>query len=197
MVQERPARARPFFTWARINGIYVFSVYAPPRLADAEFSALLTNIIEKTWGKRPHIVADDFNASSTEWGCRETRWHATALLDAFAALEAVLLNTENTPTFTGPLGYSVIDLTFASDKLAPQITSWAVSELYTHSDHQAIVFEIKTARPSRPSTHQSCKWNARTLDIECLSVMMSGTAVPPGPCRGDGNEPHGCHYRAY
>ncbi|CAB0039099.1 unnamed protein product [Trichogramma brassicae] len=85
------------------------------------------------------------------------------------------------PTFTGPLGYSIIDLTFASDTLAPQITSWAVSELYTHSDHQAIVFEIKTARPTRPSTRQSYKWNARTLDTECLSVMMAGTAVPPGP----------------
>ncbi|CAB0029769.1 unnamed protein product [Trichogramma brassicae] len=181
LVQERPARARPFFTRARINGIYFFSVYAPPRLADAEFTALLTNIIEEAWGKRPLIFAGDFNAWSTEWGCRETRRRATALLDAFAALEAVLLNTGDMPTFTGPLGYSVIDLTFASDTLAPQITSWAVSELYTHSDHQAIVFEIKTARPPRPSTRQSCKWNARTLDTECLSVMMAGTAVPPGP----------------
>ncbi|KAL7294219.1 hypothetical protein TKK_0012235 [Trichogramma kaykai] len=25
MVHERPARARPFFTWARINGIYLFT----------------------------------------------------------------------------------------------------------------------------------------------------------------------------
>ncbi|CAB0040336.1 unnamed protein product [Trichogramma brassicae] len=45
----------------------------------------------------------------------------------------------------------------------------------------AIVFELKTARPPRPSTRQSCKWNARTLDTECLSVMMVGTVVPPGP----------------
>ncbi|CAB0031141.1 unnamed protein product [Trichogramma brassicae] len=181
LVQERPARARPFFTWARINGIYFFSVYAPPRLADAEFPALLTNIIEEAWGKKPLIVAGDFNAWSTEWGCRVTRRCANALLDAFATLEAVHLNTGNMPKFTGHLGYSVIDLTFASDTLAPQITSWAVSELYTHSDHQAIVFKIKTARPPRPLTRQSCKWNARTLDTECLSVMMAGTAVSPGP----------------
>ncbi|CAB0041846.1 unnamed protein product [Trichogramma brassicae] len=181
LLQERPARARPFFTWARINGIYFFSVYAPPRLADAEFSAFLANIIEEARDKRPLIVAGDFNAWSTEWGCRVTRRRATALLDAFAALEAVLLNTGDMPTFTGPLGYSVINLTFASETLAPQITSWAVSELYTHSDHQAIVFKIKTARPPRPSTRQSCKWNARTLDTECLSVMMAGTVVPPGP----------------
>ncbi|CAB0041326.1 unnamed protein product [Trichogramma brassicae] len=138
--QERPARARPFFTWARINGIYFYGVYAPPRLADVEFSALLTNIIEKAWDNRPLIVAGDFNAWSTEWGCRVMRQRGNILLDALATLEAALINTGDTPTFTGALGYSVVDLTFASDTLASQVTSWAVSELYTHSDHQAIVF---------------------------------------------------------
>ncbi|CAB0040110.1 unnamed protein product [Trichogramma brassicae] len=181
MVQERPARARPFFTWAQINRIYFFSVYAPPRLADVEFSALLTNIIEEARDKRPLIVAGDFNAWSTEWGCRVTRQRGTILLDALATLEAALLNTGDSPTFAGALGYSVIDLTFASDTLALRITSWAVSELYMHSDHQAIVFEIETARPPRPTTRQSCKWNARTLDSESLSVMMANAAVPPEP----------------
>ncbi|CAB0041985.1 unnamed protein product, partial [Trichogramma brassicae] len=84
IVQERPAGAHAFFTWARISGIYFFSVYAPPRLADVEFSALLTNIVEEAQGKRPLIVAGDFNAWSTEWGCRETRLRATTLLDALA-----------------------------------------------------------------------------------------------------------------
>ncbi|CAB0039197.1 unnamed protein product [Trichogramma brassicae] len=180
-VQERPARARPFFTWARINGIYFFSVYAPLRLADVEFSALLPNIMEEAWDKRLLIVASDFNAWSTEWVCQVTRQRGIILLDALATLEAALLNTGDTPTFTGALGYSVIDLTFASDTLAPRITSWDVSELYTHSDHQAIVFEIETARPLRPTTRQSCKWNTRTLDSESLSVMMANAAVPPGP----------------
>ncbi|CAB0040521.1 unnamed protein product [Trichogramma brassicae] len=68
-----------------------------------------------------------------------------------------------------------------TDILAPRITSCAVSELYTHSDHQAIVFEIETARPPRPTTRQSCKWNARTLDSESLLVMIANAAVPPGP----------------
>ncbi|CAB0043187.1 unnamed protein product, partial [Trichogramma brassicae] len=181
IVQERPARARPFFTWARINGIYFFSVYAPPRLADVEFSALLDNITEEAWDQRPLIVTGDLNAWSTEWGCRVTGQRGTTLLDGLAILEAALLNTSDTPTFAGALGYSVIDLTFASDTLAPRITSWAVSKFYTHSDHQAIVFEIETARPPRPTTRQSCKWNARTLDSESLSVMMANAVVPPGP----------------
>ncbi|CAB0043598.1 unnamed protein product [Trichogramma brassicae] len=53
-LQERPARARPFFTWDRINGIYFSASTHPPRLADAEFTALShTTIIEEAWGKKP------------------------------------------------------------------------------------------------------------------------------------------------
>ncbi|CAB0036117.1 unnamed protein product [Trichogramma brassicae] len=181
IVQERPAGAHAFFTWARISGIYFFSVYAPPRLADVEFSALLTNIVEEAQGKRPLIVAGDFNAWSTEWGCRETRLRATTLLDALAPLDAVLLNTGDTPTFTGPQGSSVVDLTFATDTLTSRVTSWAVSELYTNSDHQAIVFEIEIARTLRTPLRQSGKWNARSLDVEGFCEMMTSTVVPPGP----------------
>ncbi|CAB0043178.1 unnamed protein product [Trichogramma brassicae] len=68
-VQERPARVHPYFAWARIGGIFFFSVYAPPRLSEMEFSALLANITEEARGRRPVVIAGDFNAWSTEWGC--------------------------------------------------------------------------------------------------------------------------------
>ncbi|KAL7296449.1 hypothetical protein TKK_0010455 [Trichogramma kaykai] len=121
----------------------------------------------------------DYEFSGENVNIQNTLIHIPILLDTLATLEAALLNNGDTPTFTGALGYSVIDLTFASDTFAPLIASWAVSELYTHSDHQAIVFEIATARPPGPTTRQSCKWNARTLDTECLSAMMASDAVPP------------------
>ncbi|CAB0039186.1 unnamed protein product [Trichogramma brassicae] len=77
-VQERPARVHPYFAWARIGGIFFFSVYyAPPRLSEREFSALLANITEEARGRRPLVIAGDFNAWSTEWGCRETRPRAS------------------------------------------------------------------------------------------------------------------------
>ncbi|CAB0044545.1 unnamed protein product [Trichogramma brassicae] len=46
-VQERPARVHPYFAWARIGKIFFFSVYAPPRLSEREFSTLLANITEE------------------------------------------------------------------------------------------------------------------------------------------------------
>ncbi|CAB0043339.1 unnamed protein product [Trichogramma brassicae] len=83
-VQERPARVHPYFAWARIGGIFFFSVYAPPRLSEMEFSALLANITEEARGRRPVVIAGDFNAWSTEWGCREARPRASILLDSLA-----------------------------------------------------------------------------------------------------------------
>ncbi|CAB0030847.1 unnamed protein product, partial [Trichogramma brassicae] len=177
IVQERPARARKYYTWACINDIYVFSVYAPPRLTDEEFSALLANITEEAQGKRPLVLAGDFNAWSMEWGCSETRARGTALMDSLAPLDVVLLNTGNTPTFVGPNGQSIIDVTFVSDTLAPRTTSWQVSKLYTHSDHQALLFGIRDARPPGPAPHRSCRWNSRSLNETSFTTMMAGAEI--------------------
>ncbi|CAB0037383.1 unnamed protein product, partial [Trichogramma brassicae] len=179
-VQERPARVHPYFAWARIGGIFFFSVYAPPRLSEREFSALLANITEEARGRRPLVIAGDFNAWSTEWGCRETRPRAF-LLDSLALLDAVLLNTGDVPTFNGRQGSSIVDLTFVCETLTPRVLSWTVSGLYTHSDHQAIVFEIEDdGASSGPSTRRSYRWNARTLDVDRFSAVVSGASVAPG-----------------
>ncbi|CAB0043302.1 unnamed protein product [Trichogramma brassicae] len=180
-VQERPARVHPYFAWARIGGIFFFSVYAPPRLSEREFSALLANITEEARGRRPLVIAGDFNAWSTEWGCRETRPRASILLDSLALLDAVLLITGDVPTFNGRQGSSIVDLTFVCETLTPRVLSWTVSGLYTHSDHQAIVFEIEDdGASSRPSTRRSYRWNARTLDVDRFSAVVSGASVAPG-----------------
>uniref|UniRef100_A0ABD2WJS0 Endonuclease/exonuclease/phosphatase domain-containing protein n=1 Tax=Trichogramma kaykai TaxID=54128 RepID=A0ABD2WJS0_9HYME len=160
---------------------FFFSVYAPPRLSHIEFSTLLVNITKEARGKRPLVIAGDFNAWSTEWGCRATRPRANILLDSLALLDAVLLNADDVPTFNGRQGSSVVDLTFVCESLAPRMLSWAVSGWYTHSDHQAIVFEIEDAGTStRPSTRRSCRWNACTLDADRFSAVVSGASVATG-----------------
>ncbi|CAB0040699.1 unnamed protein product [Trichogramma brassicae] len=179
-VQERPTRVHPYFAWARIGGIFFFSVYAPPRLFEREFSALLANITEEASGRRPLVIAGDFNAWSTEWGCRETRPRASILLHSLALLDAVLLNTGDVPTSNGRQSSFIVDLTFVCETLTPRVLLWTVSGLYTHSDHQAIVFEIEDdGASSRPSTRRSCRWNARTLDVDRFSAVVSSASVAP------------------
>ncbi|CAB0040345.1 unnamed protein product, partial [Trichogramma brassicae] len=180
-VQERPAQVHPYFAWARIGGIFFFSVYAPPRLSEMEFSVLLADITEEARGRRPLVIAGDFNAWSTEWGCRETRPRASILLDSLALLDAVLLNTGDVPTFNGRQGSSIVDLTFVCETLTPRVKSWTMNGWYTHSDHQAIVFEIEdTGIPTRPSTCQSRRWNARALDADRFSATVFSASVAPG-----------------
>ncbi|CAB0044423.1 unnamed protein product, partial [Trichogramma brassicae] len=143
--------------------------------------ALLANITEEARGRRPLVIAGDFNAWSTEWGCRETRPRASILLDSLALLDAVLLNTGDVPTFNGRQGSSIVDLTFVCETLTPRVLSWTVSGLYTHSDHQAIVFEIEDdGASSGPSTRRSYRWNARTLDVDRFSAVVSSASVAPG-----------------
>ncbi|CAB0040549.1 unnamed protein product [Trichogramma brassicae] len=180
-VQERPAQVHPYFAWARIGGIFFFSVYAPPKLSEMKFSALLANITEEARGSKPLVIAGDFNAWSTEWGCRETRPRASILLDSLALLDAVLLNTCDVPSFNGRQGSSIVNLSFVCETLVPRVKSWTVSGRYTHSDHQAIVFEIEdTATSTRPLTHQSCRWNARALDADRFFAAVSSASVAPG-----------------
>ncbi|CAB0041230.1 unnamed protein product [Trichogramma brassicae] len=102
-----------FYTWAQIAGIFIFSIYAPPRLSQEEFTGLLSNIVDEARGKTPILVAGDFNAWSTEWGSRETKPRGEALLDALAPLDVLLLSTGSKPTFVGQQGESIVDLTFA------------------------------------------------------------------------------------
>ncbi|CAB0040094.1 unnamed protein product [Trichogramma brassicae] len=78
-------------------------------------------------------------------------------------------------------GSSIVDLTFVCETLTPRVLSWTVSGLYTHSDHQAIVFEIEDdGASSRPSTRRSYRWNARTLDVDRFSAVVSSASVAPG-----------------
>ncbi|CAB0035441.1 unnamed protein product [Trichogramma brassicae] len=67
------------------------------------------------------------------------------------------------------------------ESLTPRVTSWTVSGWYTHSDHQAIVNEIEDTRTSTGlSTRQSSRWNARPLNADRFSAIVSSASVAPG-----------------
>ncbi|CAB0042278.1 unnamed protein product, partial [Trichogramma brassicae] len=181
-VQRYSSGQSHFYTWAQIAGIFIFSIYAPPRLSHEEFTGLLSNIVDEARGKTPILVASDFNAWSTEWGSRETKPRGEALLDALAPLDVLLLNTGSKPTFVGQQGESIVDLTFAGVSLHDRAASWHVSDVYTGSDHQAIVFEVlleENRIVSRPPAGNR-KWSARTFDGDCFAEVVSAMNIRPG-----------------
>uniref|UniRef100_A0ABD2W3G0 Uncharacterized protein n=1 Tax=Trichogramma kaykai TaxID=54128 RepID=A0ABD2W3G0_9HYME len=49
----------------------------------------------------------------------------------------------------------------------------------TISDHQAILYELKDARP--PGPRRSCRWSARSLNREAFANWIAGVTVAMGP----------------
>jgi len=94
-----------------------------------------------------------------------------ALLESFAALDLVLLNSGTNPTFSRAGTSSVIDLTFVNAGLASG-SSWEVSDTYTGSDHAAIICTINSisAPPRAPKTVPGYK--IETLDVEMVQMLF-------------------------
>jgi len=83
------------------------------------------------------------NAWATEWGSPQTNARGKALLESFAALDLVLLNSGTKPTFSRAGTSFINDLTLVNAGLASG-SSWEVSDTYTGSDHAAIICTINS-----------------------------------------------------
>lgn len=170
------------FVRAKINGINFYSCYAPPRLTTNEYQALLDNIVADARNSSPVVIGGDFNAWATEWGSRTTNSRGELLLQSFAALDLVLANNGDAPTFRRTGRSSIIDLTFVSTSLHRR-TKWYVSEQYTHSDHQAVMTVIASRKPTCLPLLTGPKWKDSNIDTEALlevlkyEKMNAGSAI--------------------
>ncbi|XP_066900968.1 uncharacterized protein [Halyomorpha halys] len=150
------------FVWAMIRHLYLYSCYALPNTTTEEFQGFIDRIVQDARGRRPVVIAGEFNAWATEWGSQSTNRRGEILLEAFAKMEdLVLANTGSNPTLMRGGRSSVIDLTFVSAILLPT-TNCQVSDVYIHSDHQAILTTIWNREP-RVIRHERCavRWKTR------------------------------------
>ncbi|KRF85672.1 uncharacterized protein Dvir_GJ25635 [Drosophila virilis] len=174
--------ARKGFARAKCGRIYVYSCYIPPSIPLAEYTAIIEDIAQDAHGKSPVIIAGDFNVWATEWGSSRTTPRGTILLDIFASLNVCLLNIGTRSTYSKAGRESIIDLTFASPDVARD-AKWHVSDVYTHSDHFAVItdtYQLGSRGASRRLQHTGYKMN--TLDLERLLPMVEGLGI-----RGDAN----------
>ncbi|XP_026479806.1 uncharacterized protein LOC113386230 [Ctenocephalides felis] len=165
------------FVAASLDGIHLYSCYAPPSLSLPDFVDFLDRLVEDAKRHHPVAIAGDFNAWAVDWGSRKTNARGKALLEAFNALDVVLLNSGDKPTFEKGSASSIIDLTFVSNSLVRGICNWEVLDIYTASDHNAIIWEISTDRNIRrhakisKAIGQSVHWwteEISSLRKECL-----------------------------
>ncbi|KAL7732701.1 hypothetical protein ACLKA6_005853 [Drosophila palustris] len=153
------------------------SCYLPPRVPIQEFKAALDDVVGDAQGKSPILIAGDFNAWCTDWGSKRNNQRGLILADAFAHLNVCLLNNGSQSTFSMAGRESIIDLTFASPALARD-AAWQVSDIYTNSDHNAIITDLRTritTRRTQPARHVGYKVNTlnRTLLLSNVQTISA------------------------
>ncbi|EFN75817.1 hypothetical protein EAI_14282, partial [Harpegnathos saltator] len=96
------------------------------------------------------VVAGDFNAHFTAWGCsprQEDPWGGV-VVDWAEGLDLLLMNRGSTSTCVRLRGKSVIDLTWVSPSAARIFREWVVGmEGETLSDHKYIVWSLRLPSP--------------------------------------------------
>lgn len=168
------------FVRAKINGIYFYSCYAPPSWTPNQYEEMLDEIVTDAENKTPIVIGGDFNAWAVEWGSRVTNTRGRILLEALARLNVIVANNGVALTYRKAGMGSIIDVTFVSYSLATRI-KWWVSEEFTHSDHQAVMFEINYKKRRSAPTLTGPKWNDKRFDTEAFEYMLQQQEINDVP----------------
>lgn len=172
--QRRMGEPNRGFTWVKIDGLYIVSCYAPPSMSIEDFAQMMGIMTTELRGKRPVIVAGDYNAWSQTWGSTHTNPRGRIVEETFATMELVLLNEPGQYTFDSGRGRSIIDLAYADTSTANRIR-WEISEVYTHSDHHAITIDVNRREGRRAFVQkvQRISWKRNAFDVESFEVAWN------------------------
>lgn len=128
------------------------------------------------------LMGGDVNAWSVWWGSATEDSRGEVLRGFLDESDMHILNQGDDPTFDtvrgGRILTSNVDITVTSTNLAPYISNWRVDKSITSSDHNAITFDLKLARPSEMtnSTISTRKYNTRKADwsrfVEVLQNLL-------------------------
>jgi hypothetical protein len=86
----------------------------------------------------------DANSKHSLWHSPTTDTRGRMLVDFLSLHGLNTVNEKDGPTYSGLTGDSWTDITVTSIDLAHKIQNWRVSEEYTPSDHNLILFNIIT-----------------------------------------------------
>jgi hypothetical protein len=178
-IQDRPADAMRGIAYALIKGVHIYSCYAPPSDSPEQFEEMIDLLVSHARGRRPTIIAGDFNAWATEWGSRVSNSRGRTVTDAMFLLDLVLLNDGHKPTFNNDRGTSYIDVTFVSRGLVAN-ANWTVSDEVTLSDHALITFCVRpmgTVRSLQRRKTLGQAWDARKIDNDMLAYQIESLSI--------------------
>lgn len=168
------------YVWVRVGDVTFVSVYLSPNVTASVYASKideLEDFLRDVNG--PIVMGGDFNARAVEWGMPTTNRRGRLVMDMSARLEMLVLNDGTTPTYRRPgFGYSIPDITFATDTLTGAIGNWHVTEEYTGSDHQYIILDVIRTRNGYDRVRRPAKWNVKRLDRAKLEEVLRATVNP-------------------
>lgn len=169
------------FVWVRSRGFTFFSCYLTPNQSIADYRQMVDSLEDEimniTGGV---IVCGDFNARAVEWGLPQTNTRGRYVLEMAARLGLHILNTGGVTTFRRPgYGESIPDISLASEGIAHRISEWHVSEDYSASDHQAILFKVlpEGMRLLEIPAPLPRRWNISRLNKNILEEQIKNKTV--------------------
>ncbi|XP_071453554.1 uncharacterized protein [Hetaerina americana] len=162
------------FTWVEVAGVRIYMCYLPPGDTMEEFVRSLEAIVTSAQSSRlPVLIAGDFNAWATEWGSAKTNARGRALLEAVATLELEFTNTGAAPTFIKAGKLSIVDVTYPNPKLIGEGYGLTVSDRYTGSDHQALVYRLQSGSGKvEMKPRWDKKWASNNFDEEAFLYIL-------------------------
>ncbi|XP_015124457.1 uncharacterized protein LOC107046370 [Diachasma alloeum] len=167
------------FVVTMLEGIHFYIYYSSPSLTFGEFTDFLHTLTEDAKQHFPVAISGDFNAWAVDWGSKETNTNGQALLEAMSSLDVVLLNSGNESTFVKGERSSIVDLTYVSSALAKTKYSWKVTDIYTASDHRAILWEVHTGSRIGPAPKKTIaiSWKVSTFDPSSFLVAFDDCPI--------------------
>lgn len=105
------------------------------------------------------IIGCDANSHHVVWGSSDTNRRGEKLLEFIIASDLCILNKGNRPTFIDRRREEVIDITLCSLGVELDVSGWHVSQEYSLSDHQPILFSLSADKQSPISFRNPRKTN--------------------------------------
>lgn len=105
--------------WVYVAEIYICSISARPGGNHADFQRLLNKIVRELRGRRPAIIAGNFN----DWGSKATNRRGAWVLDNFFLLDVAIMNTVSCPNFSKNGNGSNTDVTSGRESRVLRVVS--------------------------------------------------------------------------
>nr|XP_022909386.1 uncharacterized protein LOC111420601 [Onthophagus taurus] len=157
----------------------LLSVYFSPNKPIENFEQLLDDlegIIRHT--SKPVVIGGDLNARTPMAGDCVLNNRGKLLEEWVTKNQMVIANNRNTPTFRGPRGTSIIDLTITMERNIKNIKNWKVAEdVEMLSDHHMISFDMRMGdviKPIRETAGWNCSAHSLTILEKKFQVKTGG-----------------------